>query len=483
MTWDFAEGNAFSSSSGSWDQHLDWITRVLDKSYALLPKSRSAVDFTESIVSLPVQDDVRNHPGALVSSDPPYYDNIGYANLSDFFYVWLQRALGGVHPDLFREAETPKNEEMIADPYRKGSKQNAKEFFEAGMRTFFAAVAAVTPKAYPATLIYAYKQQDQKDDPKRASQASFGNVEASTGWETFLHGLIEEGLTVTATWPLRTELANRSNGQDTNALAGSIVLAVRPRGDDPPTTDRRGLLRALKAELPAALRELTRGGLPPVDLAQAAIGPGMAVFSRYAAVTEPDGRPLRVRDALKIVNEVLAEVLEEGEGDLDPVTRFALTWFATRRFESGPYGDAETLGTAKGVPVARVAESGVVLSGSGKVRLWRLEELDPLYDPAADARPTLWEAVHHLAKRQGEGGNAAAARLLRRYRDAAPSVDVDLVRDLAYRLYAICDAKRWSAEARPYNALASEWGAIEDASREDAAAWASPTGERGLFDA
>lgn len=471
MKWDFGENNAFSGSAGDFKVSLGSLANSL----AATPNGTKG-----RVILLPVQDDVKSNPGALISSDPPYYDNVPYSDLSDFFYVWLRRALRKSHPSLFEAEVTPKAKELVADRVRLGGALEARRFFEGGMRKFFGAVAGVTPDGYPATLIYAFKQQDQQEELDEDEPSLLKEVEASTGWETFLQGLVEEGMAVTATWPLRTELANRMRGQNSNALAGSIVLAVRPRAKDAPNTDRRGLIRALREELPDALRELTKGGLPAPDLAQAAIGPGMAVYSRYAKITEADERPLRVREALKIINQVKDEVLEEGEGDLDPATRFAITWYAHVGFGTDAYGEAEKIAIGRDIPVQRVAESGVIESRAGKVRLKRIEELDPAYDPSLDELPTLWEAVHHLAKRLSEGGVSSAGRLLRRYRDAQPKVDVDLARDLAYRLYEIANAKRRTSDQLPYNALSSEWSAIEDASREDAAGWETASGQAAM---
>jgi putative DNA methylase len=382
----------------------------------------------------------------VISTDPPYYDNIGYSDLSDFFYVWLRRSLQSVYPDLFRTLLTPKAEELVATPYRfEGSKEKAEQHFEEGFVRVFATARDRQVPGVPLTLFYAFKQSE--------TDSSDGAM-ASTGWETMLAGLLSAGLMVTATWPMRTELANKV-GAKANMLASSIVLACRPRSESAGITDRRGFLEALRLELPAALREMQQGSIAPVDLAQSSVGPGMAVFSRYAKVLEPSGEPMRVRAALGLINQVLDEVLAEHEGDFDPQTRWAVKWFSQFGFDAGPFGDAETLCKATGTAVDGMQRSGIVESRASKVWLVGREDLPGEWDPLSDGRVPVWEATQHLVKALDEGGEAAAAGLLSRLGGVG-----ETARDLAYRLYAICDQKKWAKEAGAYNALVTSWPEI-----------------------
>lgn len=442
MVWDFAECNPFSDSTGNWGGCLDWPREVLE----LLPTYKASVVQQADAVDLPGQ------PRELLcSTDPPYYDNIGYADLSDFFYVWLRRSLKDLYPELFRTVLTPKAEELVATPYRfKGDPQQAQRFFEDGLRRAFARMREVQHPDYPLTLYYAFKQSETQDEDERHGHREEAVV--STGWETMLQGLVDTGFQISATWPMRTEMSNRQVAMGTNALASSIVIACRPRPANAPKATRAEFLRALRKELPKALRELRASHIAPVDLAQAAIGPGMAVFSRYAVVLEADGSPMPVRTALALINHVLDEVLAEQEAEYDAETRWAVVWFEQHGFREGPFGDAETLAKAKNVAVEGLKEAGIVRARAGNVRLLKPDELDSEWDPASDRRLTVWEATHHLIRKLEEG-EAAAADLLRRL----PAHAREAARDLAYRLYTICDRKGWAEQARDYNALATAW--------------------------
>jgi len=435
MTWDFAEGNVFGSSSGTLDILLDAITRAIN----LLPASGAPIVDQVSAAS-------RAFSGLVVSTDPPYYDNIGYADLADFFYVWLRRSLRDVYPELLGTLLTPKAEELIATPYRfDGSKEKAKAFFEHGFVETFTHAREQQLEGYPMTIFYAFKQSE--DDG--------ADGHASTGWETMLEGLSRAGLMVTGTWPMRTERAARSVGIGTNALASSIVLVCRTRPTSAGVTDRAGFLNALRSELPLELQRLQQAAIAPVDLAQASIGPGMAVYSRYAKIIEPSGEPMRVRIALGLINQILAEVLDAADGELDPATRWAIKWFDQRGLDTGPYGEAEVLATATGVAVDGLVRDGLVRSSAGKVRLLERGELPEDWDPVSEDRVSVWEATQHLVKALEEGGEPAAAALLERlggYGDAAQL--------LSYRLYSICERKGWAKEAGPYNALAAVWGSL-----------------------
>jgi putative DNA methylase len=377
----------------------------------------------------------------LVSTDPPYYDNIGYADLSDFFYVWLRRTLRPVFPTLFATLAVPKAEELVAIPYRHGSKEQAERFFLDGMTKAMNRLAEQAHPAFPVTIYYAFKQSETSD----------ADGTSSTGWETFLDAVIHAGFGISGTWPMRTELSNRMIGSGSNALASSIVLVCRPRSQSAPTVTRRDFVAALNAELPVALANMQRGNIAPVDLAQASIGPGMAVFTRYGKVIDASGKPLRVRDALALINATLDEVLAEQEGDFDAETRWAVTWFEQLSFLDGEYGLAETLATAKNTSVQGMAEAGTLVSKGGKVRLLKPEELPSDWNPSRDVRLTVWEMVHHLVRVLGQGEQAAADLL------AKLGPRADAARELAYRLYAICERKKRAAEALAYNSLVQSW--------------------------
>lgn len=442
MTWDFAEGNVFGASSGT----LDILISAMAKSIAMAPaRGMSGVGVSQASA------DSRSYSDLLVCTDPPYYDNIGYADLSDFFYSWLRRSLGSIVPSLFGTLLTPKADELIADPYRHGGKWGAVQFFENGFRRVFSRIRSGVPDGFPITVFYAFKQSEVDD-----------GGEASTGWETLLEGMIQSGWAITATWPIRTERGGRMTSIGTNALASSVVLACRPRPENAQVIDRRGLINALQTELPDALRALQQGGIAPVDLAQAAIGPGMSVFSRYAKVTEPDGSPMRVRAALVLINQILAEVLSEQEGDFDSDTRFCIKWFETHGFDEGKFGEAETLSKAMDTSVAGLDRAGVLKARAGIVRLLSPAELPEAYDPLADDRISVWEVVMHLAKRLDEQGIDAAAQLMAA---AKSRVDLDTAKELAYLLFSICEKRNWAKTALLFNALGSSWREIENAAR------------------
>ena len=452
MTWDFAEGNPFSRASGNFHGGTGWIAKVVDMS---LPATRDGVASNQDASVQSVSRD------KVVSTDPPYYDNIGYADLSDFFYVWLRRSLRSTFPDLFATMAVPKAEELVATPYRHGNKEGAEAFFLAGMTEAMRRLAEQGHPGFPVSIYYAFKQSETKGDTGISS----------TGWETFLAAVIQSGFAVTGTWPMRTELGNRMIGMGTNALASSIVLVCRKRPKDAPLATRREFVAALKAELPPALAHLQSGNIAPVDLAQAAIGPGMAVYSRYTKVLDAQGNPVSVRDALALINHTLDEVLAEQEGEFDPDTRWALSWFEQQGFTAGEYGVAETLSTAKNTSVAGMVEAGILESKAGKVRLLRPQELPEDWDPAGDRRLPVWEVVHHLVRVLESGGETGAAQLVRQLGGVA-----ETARELAYRLYAVAERKNRAAEALSYNALVQSWPEIARLARQE-----SPAVQGGLF--
>ena len=442
MTWDYAEAPPFGKTSGNWLAGINWITKALE----LFPSTEygSAIQADATTQSILEK--------KLVSTDPPYYDNIGYADLSDFFYVWLRRSLRLVFPELFATLAVPKAEELVATPYRHGNKKKAEAFFLAGMTEAMRRLAEQSHPGFPVTVYYAFKQAETKGDEGTAS----------TGWETFLDAVIEAGFSVTGTWPMRTERGGRMIGIGTNALASSIVLVCRPRAAAAPAATRREFITALKAELPQALVHLQRGNIAPVDLAQAAIGPGMSVYTRYAKVLDAEGKPLSARGALALINQTLDEALAEQEGDFDTDSRWALTWFEQQGFAEGEYGVAEQLSKSKNTSVAGMVEAGILASRAGKVRLLRPEELPPDWDPTTDPRLTAWEIVHHLIRALEAGGESAAAALL-----AKLGAKAEVARELCYRLYTLCERKKRAAEALSYNALVQSWPEITRLAREE----------------
>ena len=439
MVWDFAEANPLVGATGDPTSAARAVADVVESTRSTTLGSVVAADARHSTTR------------AVVATDPPYYDNIGYADLSDFFYVWLRRSLGGVHSELFGTMVTPKADELIATPYRHdGSKMKAETYFEDGFVDVFGRLRETSPSDLPMTLFYAFKQSDDVGDDGLGS----------TGWSTMLEGLAAAGWMVTATWPMRTERSARSVAIGTNSLASSVVLACRARPETAGVTDRQGFIRALQQELPGPLHELQKANIAPVDLRQAAIGPGMAVFSRFAKVIEPDGSAMRVRTALGLINQMLDQVLSEQESAFDAETRWAIHWFSQFFSDEGPYGTAEQLAVSMNVAVSAIVEAGILASGGGKVRLLGRDELPDDWDPTRDLRTPVWEATQHLVKRLESEGEQAASRLLRRLGGLGDSAQL-----LAYRLYTVCETTR-PALAGPYNALVASWPEIQRLARE-----------------
>ena len=449
MTWDFAEPNLFAGAAGDYGVSLDNLVKALSQTPAEPQGQVQQQDATQFTAHSP-----------LISTDPPYYDNIGYADLSDFFYIWLRHSLGDIFPDLCGTLQTPKSPELVATPYRfGGSKAKAEAFFEEGLGKAFARMRENVHPDYPLTVYYAFKQSESEDE-------ATGQV--STGWETMLEGLLKAGFQITGTWPMRSELSNRMIARDANALASSIVLVCRPRPDDAPSITRTQFLRELRRELPEALRTMQHGNIAPVDFAQSAIGPGMGVFSRYKAVTELDGKPLSVRVALSIINQTLDEVLSEQEGQSDPETRWAIAWFSQNGWNDNLYGLAETLSTAKGTSVAGLVEAGVAQSRGGKVRLVARDELPAQWNPVSDKRLTVWETTQHLIRALDKEGESGAALLLSSLCERNAEI-ADHARDLAYRLYSLCERKKWASEALALNSLVIAWPSIQSQSQSPTA--------------
>ncbi|NLG83534.1 MAG: DUF1156 domain-containing protein [Firmicutes bacterium] len=460
MVWDFAEANVLGDAICSW--HIS-VEREAECIETILPARTAALSgHARQFDAASPWDGLKD---VLVSTDPPYYDNIGYAALSDFFYVWLRRTIGDLYPDLFGTILVPKEPELVAAPERfGGDKQKAKEHFEAGFRRAFKMLKEKMDPRFPLTVYYAFKQDDEEsgvdEEEGNGGNGNGNRVDRTTGWETMLEALIGPGFQITATWPVRASYKWRMVSMGTNALASYIVLACRPRPEDAPQTDRRSFVAELKRELPAALKCLQQGNIAPVDFAQAAIGPGMAIFSKYRCILEASGRPMSVRTALALINRVLTEVLSEQEDEFDNDTRWAIAWFEQHGFEEGEFGEAELLSKAKVTSVNGLVEAGIVHSKGGKVRLLRPEELPGKWDPATEPRPTVWEITHHLLRvyyynENKKAGDMAAADLLRVLGPRGA-----LARELAYRLFNLAEKKNRSPEAQAYNALVLGWPEI-----------------------
>ena len=439
MSWDYMEVNPLEKMSGNWAGGIEWVGDVLAEF-----NTTKAKGFAQQLNA--------SHQelsgGKLVSTDPPYYDNIGYADLSDFFYVWLRPSLKSIYPELFATLTVPKAEELVATPCRHGGKEKAEAFFLDGMTQAMRQLAERAHPEPPITIYYAFKQSETDVDSKTSS----------TGWETFLEAVNRAGLQLTGTWPMRTEKQGRARANDSNALASSIILVCRKRSEESPTISRREFLRELNQILPEALDEMTKGSgderspVAPVDLSQAIIGPGMAVFSKYAAVLEADGSPMSVRNALQLINRFLAE------DDFDADTQFCLHWFEQHGWNEGVFGTADTLARGKGTSVDGIKEAGVIQSGGGKVRLLKWAEYPTDWDPRTDERMPVWEALHQLIRALKQGGESASGALL-----AVLGGKAEAVRQLAYRLYTLCERLGKAEDARAYNELITSWTGIESA--------------------
>jgi len=451
MTWDYPEAAILASGVGGFAPASDFIADCILR----LPVQQSR--------GVALQQNAASSNSAfrkIVSTDPPYYDNIGYADLSDFFYVWLRRSLKPVYPSLFATLAVPKAEELVATPYRHGGKEQAETFFLNGMTEALYSLAERAHGAFPVTIYYAFKQSETKD--------TVGT--SSTGWETFLEAVLKAGFALTGTWPMRSEQSERLIGKGTNALASSIVLVCRQRPADAPTVSRREFLRELNAALPEALDEMTRGGVnspvAPVDLSQAIIGPGMAIFSKYAAVLEAGGKPMSVKTALQLINRFLAE------DDFDGDTQFCLRWFEQNGWNEGAYGDADVLARAKATSVGGLDQAGVLVSGGGKVRLRRPAEYPDDWDPRSDTRLPVWEALHQLIRVFKKDGESGAGTLL-----GAIKAKAEAITQLGYRLYTLCERRGWAEDARAYNDLVTSWTAVETVAN----AVPEPATQLGLF--
>jgi putative DNA methylase len=459
MIWDFVEGNPFSNSTGNFMGQIDYLTAVLDANPYIVRGNIKQIDAATN--------DIWNTK-FIISTDPPYYDNIGYADLSDFFYVWLRRSLSTIYPDLFKTMLVPKAHELVATPYRfEGSKSKAQDFFETGLSRAFERMRALQHPDYPLTVYYAFKQAESEageyEGHVTSSNGISVKVTASTGWETMLTGLTRAGFTITGTWPMRTELITNLK-KNMSSLASSIVIVCRPRPVNAPIASRREFLNALRVELPLALKNLQRGSIAPVDLAQASIGPGMSIYSRYSKVVESDGTPMRVRTALQLINRALDEALAEQEGEYDAETRWVIAWFEQYAMNAGEYGVAETLSKAKNTSVQSLVNAGLLEAKAGKVRLLKREEFPGEWKPKDKARLTAWEVMQRMIYALLDGnGESGAGDILRQVSEQA-----EVARDLAYRLYTVCERKGWAQEALAYNSLVTSWLEISRLAHRDA---------------
>lgn len=441
MVWDFAESNPFSESTGNFLGQMEWVAKAVSHT----PASQRGVVLQHDAAS-------RNYTNLAVSTDPPYYDNIGYADLSDFFYVWLRRTLRGIHSKTVGTMLSPKKEELVADQYRHDSRAGAEKFFVQGFNDVFARIRIDANQTVPMTVYYAYKQQDTRDSGT-----------SSTGWHTLLGGLIDTGWEITATWPMRTETGNRLIASGSNALASSIVLACRPRASDAQTTTRRAFVSALKSELPLALRNMLQGSVAPVDLAQAAIGPGISVFSRYARVREADGTDMSVKDALLLINAALDEVIGDQESDFDPDTRFAVKWYRQFGWLQENSGIADQLARSSDTSVGALERGGIFEAKGGKARLISPSELEGEWEPERDERVSVWEATVRLSAVMAKYGADMVAELLP---SVQAQVNLDAVKELGFLLFHEAEKKKDTQDAILFNGLVSAWADVNEQARK-----------------
>jgi putative DNA methylase len=438
MMWDYIESNPFSNSTGNWDGAISWITKVLEK---ILPNAKSIA--YQYSATTPRK--ISYKP--IVSTDPPYYDNIGYADLSDYFYIWMRSSIGHLYPDLFETMLVPKQEELIAAPYRfNGDMNKSKQFFENGMFEAFKQMYDYSSDDYPITIYYAFKQSESEEDDRGLLKRS------SSGWETMLSALINAGFIITGTWPVRTERATGLKAY-VNALASSIVLVCR-KGQKKISATRREFINELRKELKPAIRKLQESNIAPVDLAQSSIGPGISVFSKYESILESDGSKMTVRTALQIINQELDAFVSEQEGELDPESRFCVNLFSQYAYNDVKYGEADVLARAKNTSVDRLSNLGALFSEKGIVRLKTREEIP---EPTKSSVKT-WVLCQQLTREVNRGGINATAKILLPYSGR----DAENAKSLAYHLFTIADQKKWAQEAYAYNALISAWPDIQN---------------------
>lgn len=451
MLWDFAESNILQDKAISWLNMVEIKASSLEIVLSSLSTKQKAEQFNAAKYNFKL-------PKYLISTDPPYYDNIGYSDLSDFFYVWLRHGLKEQFPELLKTVLVPKMEELVASDFRYGSKEAAKNHFEGGFKDAFKNFIIGIDPRFPLTVYYAFKQ-DEAEDNDDEEESEIEVINLTTGWESLLEGLVNGGFQITATWPIKASYKWRMVAMGTNSLTSYIVLACRPRPENAPSITRREYLQILKRDLPGAIEVLQKSNLAPVDMAQATIGPGMGIYSRYDKIMEQDGTQMSVRTALSLINNALGEILAEQEGDFDTETRWALSWFEQNEFAAGDFGDANALALAKNTAVNALVHAGIVKSGGGKVQLISRGELASNWDPTLDNRVVIWEITQHLIKQLQENGEMGAAKLYKKL-----GVKADIARELAYHLFTICEKKGWAQEAQAYNSLVLSWNLIVSAS-------------------
>lgn len=444
MVWDYCEANIIGDSTGSFFSVIKQMVKAIENASAR--SNASIIQHDAQTVDL---------ENKVISTDPPYYDNIGYADLSDFFYLWLRRSLRPIYPNLFSTMAVPKVEELVATPYRHGGIDEAEKFFLSGMTKAMGNMANQSHPAFPVTIYYAFKQSDTNDSGT-----------SNTGWETFLAAVIDSGLSIDGTWPMNTERGARTIGIDSNALASSIILVCHKRKDGVGSITRREFIKELKETMPEALETMIGGSegvspIAPVDLAQAAIGPGMSIYSKYDSVLNQDGTVMSVHDSLILINRAITEFLNPDSGNFDADTLFCDDWFSQFGWGQGQFGEADTLARAKGTTVDGVKDAGVIQSGQGKVQLYKWNEYPADWNPQTDSRMPIWEACHHMIRELNQNGESGAGSLLARMPDRG-----EQIRQLAYHLYTLCERKNWAEDARAYNELIGSWHAIVAASHE-----------------
>jgi putative DNA methylase len=463
MLWDFAEANPFGGALGDWIQ----VSENAIKGLQALPNISSSTE--SQVLNMPAQEFSKNMNSSshyILATDPPYFDAIGYADLSDFFYIWHRQALHTRFPDLYLTASVPRADELISEKFRhNGDNDAATSFFIDGFRKTFESIVAKVDKEFPSIIVYAHQQKESR----------YGEY-GSTGWEALLEALMRSKISVTASWPIHCTATSRMRALDSNALGAYVALVCRPRSGDAKATDRRGFLAELSRLLPSALNEMKQGSIAPIDLSQASVGPGMGIFSQFSKVIESDGSEMSVRTALSLINQVLAEVLSQQEGDFDSDTRFCLKWFEQNQWSTGTFGDADTLARAMNTSLERMARTGIMSIGGGKVTLTPPESLPSNWSSSENERICEWQVLMHVAAALSNSGIDLAGKILK---ESASRVNVDAVKELTFQLFGICDKNKWSKSGQVFNALGASWSDLNSRSNRNIESSAS---NQSLFD-